>query len=60
MQAKLLEDERWEQGQGRGPDGKALSRRPDTLARKMMEEKKQTINADACAGHVPGICIGDR
>ena len=60
MQARITEDQRYALAGGKGPDGRALSRRPDTVARKWMEEDGQTINTEPCAGHVPGIAVGDR
>lgn len=60
MQAKIAEQARYAATGGKGPNGKALSRRPDTVARKWMEAKGQTVNTEACAGHVPGVAVGDR
>lgn len=60
VQAKISEQARYAATGGKGEGGKALSRRPDTVARKWMEERGQTINKEACAGHVPGIAVGDR
>ena len=57
----MIEDARYAATQGKNPEnGKSLSRRPDTLARKHMDEAQACINTKPVAGHVPGIAIGDR
>ena len=57
----MIEDARCATNGGKHPEtGKSLSRRPDTLARKFMDEAQESINRQPVAGHVPGIAIGDR
>ena len=56
----MTEDQRYADGNGVGAGGKSLSKRPDTVARKMMKDAGKLINTEKVAGHVPGIAIGDR
>ena len=56
----MVEDKRYAKTNGVGADGKALSKRPDLVARKTMVAAKQSVNTTKTAGHVPGIAIGDR
>ena len=61
VQARVLEDARYVATEGKDPStGKNLSRRPDTLARKNMQELNACVNTKPMAGHVPGVTIGDR
>ena len=60
VQARVIEDKRYADGNGVGAGGKSLSKRPDTVARKMMKDARELINTEKVAGHVPGIAIGDR
>ena len=57
----MVEDARYAATGGKNLEtGKNLSRRPDTLARKNMDQAGEAINRQPVAGHVPGIAIGDR
>ena len=60
MQARVTEDKRYADANGKNPDGKAMSKRPDLVARKNMQVAGDCINTSKVAGHVPGIAIGDR
>ncbi|KAL3152922.1 hypothetical protein ABBQ38_012226 [Trebouxia sp. C0009 RCD-2024] len=60
-EARVTEDARYAATGGKDPaTGKNLSRRPDTLARKLMDAAQKSINRQPTAGHVPGIAISDR
>ncbi|KAL3136264.1 hypothetical protein ABBQ32_007271 [Trebouxia sp. C0010 RCD-2024] len=60
-EARVTEDARYAATGGKDPaTGKNLSRRPDTLARKLMDAAQESINRQPVAGHVPGIAISDR
>ncbi|DBA91162.1 TPA: hypothetical protein ACH3X1_016017 [Trebouxia sp. C0004] len=59
-EARVIEDARHAASGGVNPQGKAISKRPDLVARTKMEKAGATINTKKVAGHVPGIAIFDR
>ena len=60
VQARVIEDARHAASGGVNPQGKAISKRPDLVARTKMEKAGATVNTQKVAGHVPGIAIFDR
>lgn len=60
VQARVVEDARHAASGGVNPQGKAISKRPDLVARTKMEKAGATVNTKKVAGHVPGIAIFDR
>jgi len=60
LQARVIEDARHAASGGVNPQGKAISKRPDLVARTKMEKAGATVNTTKVAGHVPGIAIFDR
>jgi len=56
----VIEDARHAASGGVNPQGKAISKRPDLVARTKMEKAGATVNTKKVAGHVPGIAIFDR
>jgi hypothetical protein len=60
VQARVIEDARHAASGGVNPQGKAISKRPDLVARTKMEKAGATVNTTKVAGHVPGIAIFDR
>ena len=60
VQARVIEDARHAAAGGVNPQGKAISKRPDLVARTKMEKAGATVNTTKVAGHVPGIAIFDR
>ncbi|KAL0030547.1 hypothetical protein WJX79_003580 [Trebouxia sp. C0005] len=59
-EARVIEDARHAASGGVNPQGKAISKRPDLVARTKMEKAGATVNTQKVAGHVPGIAIFDR
>ena len=58
LQAKGDEAERCKDG--KHADGKAMSRRPDRVAQKKMNEQGLSMAVGKVAGHFPGLNITDR
>ncbi|KAL0046372.1 hypothetical protein WJX82_010636 [Trebouxia sp. C0006] len=59
-EARVIEDARHAAAGGVNPQGKAISKRPDLVARTKMEKAGATVNTRKVAGHLPGIAIFDR
>ena len=60
LQARVVEDARHAASDGVNAKGKAISKRPDLVARSNMERAKAMANTTKVAGHVPGIAVFDR
>lgn len=59
-QARVVEDARHAASDGVNAQGRAISKRPDLVARSNMEKAKAMVNTSKVAGHVPGIAVFDR
>lgn len=59
-QARVVEDARHVASDGVNAQGRAISKRPDLVARSNMEKAKAMVNTSKVAGHVPGIAVFDR
>ncbi len=53
-QTRRAEAARIAESNGRNEDGRKMSQRPDTKARKIMSDEGLCVNTRKTAGHVPG------
>lgn len=60
VQAKHTEKKRYDASGGRHPNGKAMSKRPDTKARTRMAAEGRNCHKGKLAGHVPGHQLNQR